>query len=207
MIKKLALILSLTFILVCCQTASIKKQLVELGAIPSEHTSEYLNVYKKYTLTQKIYEEFETKCIISVTSFTKEFVDAYLKERMDFLKETDFLVLQDREKQINEKNIKFFVSFYTPNPEFTDLEKANSIWQVYIERQDKTRLLPLAIRKNTEPYPVINHFFPSLDPWSTPYILIFQRYKDDNLNLKDGEEFKLVFKSVIGTTYFNLKNI
>jgi len=203
---KLLFLIALIFI-VACQPANIKNQLIELGAIPSDHTSEYLTVYKKHTVTNRIYEEFETKCIISVTPFTKEFLEAYLKERMLFLKENDFLTLQDRERQVNEKNIKFFVSFYTPNPDFSDLEKPNSIWQVYLEKSDKTRLLPLAIRKSSESYPVTNHFFPSLDPWSSPYIVIFPRFKDEKVNLKDGEEFKLVFKSVIGTSIFNFKNI
>lgn len=205
-------IISLTLVflmvlLLSCQTSNIKNQLIELGAIPATHTSHYLEVYKKVSITQKIYSQFETKCIIAVTPFSKEFVDAYLNERRLFLKEVDYPSFEERERQINEKNIKFFVSFYTPNPDFNDLEKTNSIWQVFIETTDNRRLLPLAIRRSSEPYPVLNHFFPSLDPWSVPYIITFPRYKNSELIIKEGEEFKLVFKSVIGTSLFTFKNI
>ncbi len=203
---KKTLFIFFTFFLFSCSVSDIKRELVELGAIPAGHTSEYLETFKKNSLTSRIYEEFETKAIIGVTYFTNDFLEAYLKERRLFLKEADFLTLQDREKQINEKNLKFFISFYTPNPDFTDLEKPNSIWQVFIEKNDGSRLLPLSVRKSTEPYPVLNHFFPTLDPWSSPYIAIFPRFIDEKKSLNDGEEFKLVFKSVLGTTIFNFKN-
>ncbi len=203
---KKTLFIFFTFFLFSCSVSDIKRELVELGAIPAGHTSEYLETFKKNSLTSRIYEEFETKAIIGVTYFTNDFLEAYLKERRLFLKEADFLTLQDREKQINEKNLKFFISFYTPNPDFTDLEKPNSIWQVFIEKNDGSRLLPLSVRKSTEPYPVLNHFFPTLDPWFSPYIAIFPRFIDEKKSLNDGEEFKLVFKSVLGTTIFNFKN-
>lgn len=201
-------VIFLLIILLSCQQSNIRNQLIELGAIPSEHTSEYLEVYKKHNKTMKIYSEFETKAIISVTPFTIDFLNAYLKERKLFLKENDFFTLEDRERQIISKNFKFFVSFYTPNPDFNDLEKPGSIWQVFIEKSDGTKILPLAIRKSTETYPVLNHFYPALDPWSYPYIVIFPRYnKDDVQYLKEGEEFKLVFKSVLGTSVFIFKNL
>lgn len=204
--KKTSLLLVI-LVLFACQHSNLKNQLIELGAIPSDHTSEYLEVYKKVSVTQKIYSEFETKAIIAVTPFTLEFLNAYLNERRLFLRESDFSILEERERQINSKNLKFFVSFYTPNPDFNDLDKPNSIWQIFIEKSDATKILPLAIRKSTETYPVLNHFFPLLDPWSSPYLIIFPRFNNDVSNLQSGEEFMLVFKSVLGTSTFIFKNL
>lgn len=199
----------LFFILTClitsCTFSQLKDRLIELGAIPPDHTSEYLEIYHKTTKNLKIYSEFETKAIISVTPFTPSFLEAYLQERKLFLKEADFLQLEERERQIQEKNFKFFVSFYTPNPDFNDLDKSNSVWQIYIEKSH-TKILPLAIRKSTEPYPILNHFFPNLDPWSYPYLIIFPKFKDNMPLLEKGEEYRLVFKSVLGEAVFTFTN-
>lgn len=204
--KKIFTFFTLLLFLTACSSSKLKEELVNIGALPKEHTSQYLQIYNKHTQTQKIYDQFETKSIISVTYFSKEFLDGYLNERNLFLKETDFLILQEREKQINEKNLKFFISFYTPNPDFCDLEKTNSIWNVFIEKSNGTKILPAAIRKSSEPSPVLNHFFPAIDPWSVPYIAIFPRFIDEKRSIAENEQFKLIFRSVLGTTIFTFNN-
>lgn len=205
MIKKF-LLLSLFLFLTACSSSKLKEELVSLGALPKEHTSQYLQIYNKYTQTKKIYDQFETKSIISVTYFSKEFLDGYLNERNIFLKESDFLVLQERERQISEKNLKFFISFYTPNPDFSDLDKQHSIWNVFIEKSNGIKIIPTAIRKSSEPYPVLNHFFPAIDPWSVPYIVIFPRFIDEKRSIIENEQFKLIFRSVLGTAIFTFNN-
>jgi hypothetical protein len=189
-------------VLVSCSAQGIKKDLSEVGAIPKE-TSKYYDVLKANSKTGKIYDQFETKAIIRTTYFSSKFLKAYLNERKSYHNESQYGQFAEREETVNQKNIKFFVGFYTPNPDYTELEKISSMWQIYVEKPDGTKLLPLSVKKINEPYPLLNHFFSELDTWSTPYSVVFSKTDAEKPVLQQGEGFKLVFKSIFGISSFS----
>lgn len=202
MMKKRILLALLTILLLSC-SSGIKRELQTLGVIPREQSKEYLDAFVKATKQIKYYEQFETRSIIKVTYFSNNFLKAYLDERKKYMKNEDFLAFEDREKSLKTKTIKFFTSFYTPDQTYANLDKQKDLWQVYIEKGDGKRLLPTSIKKDTEPYPSLSYFFPTVDPWSTPFIITFNLYENEKPILKEGDAFKLVFKSVLSYSEFS----
>lgn len=198
--KKTVIFLILIILTSCSK--NLKNSLEELGVLPRQQSNEYLKAFVSATKSYKYYDQFETKSIIKVTYFSSSFLNSYLEERKKFMKEEEYKYLEDKERQIKKSTIRFFISLYTPEPEFSNLLSTKNIWQIYIENNAGHKIKPVAIKKAQEPYQVLNYFFPTLDSWATPYYITFEL--EPNF-LKERENFKLFFKSVVGYGEFNFQ--
>jgi hypothetical protein len=194
--KKILLIIFLMFFLGCSNNT--KSRLEELGILPKEQSKEYLSAFINATKSYRYYDQFETKSIIKVTYFSQSFLNAYLKERKKFMKDTEYEMLADKELQLKKSTIRFFVSLYTPNPDYSNL-KGEKIWNVYLENERGEKIYPQSINKSLEPYQITNYYFPTLDTWATPYYITFA---NDGSFVKNNEKMKLIFKSVISQSDF-----
>lgn len=181
---------------------NISTRLEELGVLPKEQSKEYLTNFINSTQSYKYYDQFETKSIIKVTYFSEPFLKAYLKERKKFMTESEYEMFADKELQIKKSTIRFFVSLYTPDPDYSNLKSDKKIWNIYLENEKGEKIYPQSINKVTEPYQVISYFFPTIDTWATPYYITF---KNDDSFLKNKENFKLIFKSVFSYSEFKFQ--
>lgn len=189
--KKLVIFL-IFLIIYSCSTQELK----ELGALPKKENIEYLKVLNNYTKTYKLYDEFATKAIVSATMFSEEFLKYYFKERERYSKEEDFKIFTDRETFLNKNYFRFFVSFYTPKEELSDIDKSNSVWNIYIESSDGKKISPFSIKKAEENYDILNHYFPYLDPWAKSFYINF---KKEDLDFSKENTLTLKFVSILGT--------
>ncbi len=169
-------------------------KLAELGAVPKKDKSSYISTLNRYTVSKKLYEEFQTKALITATIFTEQFLTDYSKEREQYSKPEDFNIFLDKEKFLVDNYIRFFVSFYSPKEDFTELEKS-TLWNIYLETSDGKKIYPFSIKKAEESKDVLTHYFPYLDYWSKPY---FINFKKTDIELSREKTLTLHFISVLG---------
>ncbi len=166
-----------------------------MGALPKKESSEYTVIQKKYTKTYKLYDQFETKAIVTATIFSEEFVKSYIKEKETYLKDEDFKQFSDRETFLVSNYIRFFVSFYTPKEDLMDIDKKSNYWDIHLETADGKKIYPFSIKKAEEPRDVLSHYFPFLDYWAKPYYINF---KKDEIDFSKGKTITLNFISILG---------
>lgn len=198
--KKILFFICIIFFFGCSD--KLKVRLEELGIIPKEQSKEYLTNFIDVTKSYKYYDQFETKSIIKVTYFSEPFLNAYLKERKKFMTESEYEMFSDKELQIKKSTIRFFVSLYTPDSDYSNLKSDKKIWNIYLENERGQKIYPQSINKVSEPYQIISYFFPTLDTWAVPYYITFS---NDGGFLKNKENFKLIFKSVISYSEFKFQ--
>lgn len=183
------------FIVFLSMLSCSTKELKELGALPKKENPEYEKTLAKYTKTYRLYDQFETKAIVSATIFNEDFIKSYVKERERYSKTEEFQAFLDRENFLLKNYLRFFVSFYTPNEELIDLDKTNSVWKVFLETSDGKRIYPFSIKKAEEHRDVLTHYFPYLDYWAKPYYINF---KKDEIDFSKEKKLILNFISVLG---------
>ncbi|MCX7990420.1 MAG: hypothetical protein N2999_00080 [Proteobacteria bacterium] len=188
--KRLFLII-LFLILSACSARELK----ELGALPKTEKTEYTETLKKYTRTFKLYDQFETKALVTATIFTPSFIRAYFTERERYSKTEDFRMFLDRENFLVNNYLRFFVSFYTPNEGLIDLEKSDTSWNIYLETSDGKRILPFSVKKAEEQRDILTYYFPYLDYWARPYYINF---KKEHIDPSKDKVLTLNFVSVLG---------
>ncbi|MCX7769553.1 MAG: hypothetical protein N2202_00555 [Proteobacteria bacterium] len=198
--RTILLLIFITILQGC--SGNLKNKLEELGVLPKQQSKEYLSAFIKATKSYRYYDQFETKSIIKVTYFSEPFINAYLKERKKFMNESEYQIFSDKELQIKRSTIRFFVSLYTPDPDYANLKSEKKIWDIYIENDRGQKIYPQSINKVSEPYQVVNYYFPTLDTWATPYYITFEK---ENFNINNGQTFKLIFKSVFSNSVFTFQ--
>lgn len=164
--------------------------------------SDYLSVLEKWTREGKIYENFETTVLINATYKTQEFRESYVTEYINtfMLDSEKGDKLMKGEMEAPKKYHEFFLSIHTPNLEWSDLEKKEPIWSLYLVNDAGETVSPLDIKKLKEIGPGVMRFYPYFTEWSTGYTVKFP------LNLSDGRELitaetnyiKLVFTGTPG---------
>lgn len=192
--KKIAFLIFVLFFL-SCSGKELKKELTEFGALPKGENKSYLSTLDKYTKSYKLYDQFETKALVSATIFSDDFIKAYTTEREKYSKPEDFKIFQDKEKFLVDNYFRFFVSFYTPKEDLIDIEKPNSGWNIYLETSDGKKIIPHSIKKADESRDILNHYFPYLDYWSKPYYINF---KKTDIDFVKEKSLTLNFISVLG---------
>ncbi len=174
-IRRLTSHVLLLLFLTSCTAPKISK--------PAE--SGYLSVLEKWTREGNVYENFETKVLISATYKTNEFRASYAAEyintfMLDAKKGDD---LMKGEMEAPKKHHEFFLSIHTPNIEWSDLEKKEPIWALYLVNDSGEAVSPLDIKKVKEKGPGVVRFYPYFTEWSVGYTVKFP------LILPDGREF------------------
>ncbi|MDO8446770.1 MAG: hypothetical protein Q7T53_11865 [Deltaproteobacteria bacterium] len=161
-------------LLTSCATQKVTK--------PTENG--YGSVLKKWTREGKVYSNFETKLLINATFKTEEFRESYVREYS-----TVYMLDTEKVKKLAEDEIEaprgyheFFISIHTPIQEWSDLERKEPIWALYLVNEMGERVSPLEIKKLKGKGPNITRFFPYFDDWSVGYSVKFP------LNLLDQRQ-------------------
>ena len=162
-------------------------------------SSDYLNALAKWTKKTVIYSEFETRALVIATYRGQEFRQAYDREYNRLYAVTP--QEQDRRNQIKEElaseYTEFFFYAYNPEPDTLDFSKANSIWKIFLINGQGDRMEPVEIRQITKITPLIEQFYPYVNPYHGKFYSIkFPPSK--SLTQGRQADWKLVFTGVLG---------
>lgn len=169
-------------------------------AIPREQATDrsYGEVLNRWTRTQIVYAQFETKVQITATFRNEVFKAAYLEE------EAKSRQWRTEEKEKRRARIasesgevaEFLFYAYVPEKPFNDFDRHGSIWTVFLVDAKGKRIDPMEIRRVDPVSPVVTAFFPYINPhYGIAYHLRFPPLNEKER--KDGA-VRLVFASVLG---------
>jgi len=96
---------------------------------------EYTDLIEKYTRNDKRYEGFYNTYQVSATEINSKVQQALLQREGYFMQWEPSKAQSEREKAVQEMSSSshFFVTMYTPERGLNELEKANSMWKLYLE--------------------------------------------------------------------------
>ncbi|MBN1614068.1 MAG: hypothetical protein JW950_06340, partial [Deltaproteobacteria bacterium] len=121
----------------------------------------------RWTRTETVHSQFETQIKVSATLKSSGFNEAYLEEygRVYALTEDEKkrreALLADTAAGFTE----FFVYVYTPEKEKNDLDRANSVWKVFLLDGKGNRTDPVEVRRIGKVTPLMQEFFPYVNPY------------------------------------------
>jgi hypothetical protein len=144
----------------------------------------YQTVLDKWTREGKVYEDLETKLLINATFKSEEFRKSYVDEYSSvyMLDSEKVKKLMRDELEAPKKYHEFFISVHTPILEWSDLEKKEPVWALYLLNDAGVRVSPVELKRIRERGPVVTRFYPYHTDWSLGHIVKFP------LSLPDGRE-------------------
>jgi hypothetical protein len=158
---------------------------------------EYLATLDKWTRSQIVYSEFETRAHISATYRSPEFKRAYLSEytRIYRLREGERRTREQVLAEATGEETEFILYAYVPEKASNDFDRRSSIWSIFLVTGNGERLDPLEVRRIDPITPLNTEFFPYIHPYyGISYLLRFPPLKPRSAQ---EETMKLVFASVI----------
>ena len=190
------LILSLSLLLINCASKSTQVGPDIVESIPD---SEYVPVVKRYTEKQKKYSGFHNTFQAKMTWLNSEVQTLALRRRGHFLQWDREKARTEREKLFQEMSStsKVFLAFFSPENEYDDLHKPQTIWKIYLQHNGVR--YEGKVRKSTEKYVELKEIYPQFDRFSTPYYVEF----DLPMSTAENAQVKVVLTSSLGTGEFS----
>ncbi|MBI5888593.1 MAG: hypothetical protein HZB82_07785 [Deltaproteobacteria bacterium] len=192
----------------CASGKAVKKEAAPVAAKPLKAAKEpqrpgYDEVLNAWTAGAKVYEGIETRLIATATykdfSFRKAYIERYAKSYQiddDYKKS-----LIERERAAADDSNEFFLSVYTPEERWNDLDSKDSVWRLFLEDDTGRRLIPISVKRVEKGDPFIREFFPYVDPWSLVYTVRFPKYSaqgDESIPGKESKFLKLTVTGILG---------
>jgi hypothetical protein len=191
--KNLACLLGL--ILGACTTAPAPPQApAELKA-----ASNYRAIISKHSQYFRKYDGFYEVFRGHATLLTPECRDAILNQQATYLSWDSQKKQAERERNSQDMSsqTQVFMQLYTPEVEYNDLGKYNSIWKIYLI-VDGHRFEGKAKKMHGKPIE-FESIYPDYDSFSRPYLLTFNIATSDVIR----HDAKLVLASTLGTAEYN----
>ncbi|MBI5971028.1 MAG: hypothetical protein HY884_07735 [Deltaproteobacteria bacterium] len=163
----------------------------------------YDDLLKAWTRSVKVYNGLDTTIYATATFKSPEFREAYITRYADGIKAAESLKMTLLEKETGEfeKYNEFFISVYTADDKWNDLEKPNSVWKLYLEDGRGARVTPVSVKKVDRDDALVKEFFPYLDAWSTAYVARFPKYTETGAEPIPGNDtlaLRLIITGVFG---------
>ncbi|MHB8232386.1 MAG: hypothetical protein ACYDDB_05755 [bacterium] len=152
-----------------------------LGIPPAvQSTGGYKASLEKSTRKADIYNKFNTVMYLRATYFNKPFIYAYSKEYANYYMLSPKAFKEKLSALSSEfgKYITLFVSVYTPQKSYNNLDSSRSIWMVYLVNNEGESVMPVSIKPSQKKRVFLKKFFPYVTGWSKQYIIKFPRYYD-----------------------------
>lgn len=160
-------------------------------------SKEYLAVLDKWTRSEIVYSQFDTRAHIGATYRSGEFNRAYLTEytRIYQLREGERKTKENVLSEGTADATEFVFYAYIPEKTSNDFDRQGSIWRVFLITGNGERIDPLEIRRIAPITPLTTEFFPYINPYyGNSYLLRFPRLQKGSA---PDDTMKLVFASVI----------
>lgn len=164
----------------------------------------YLMQLQKWTRSQIVYSQFETRVHISATYKSPSFNKAYLDEYSRIYEPSpeQKQLKESAQSVLDAEFTEFFVYAYIPDMDSNDIDKPTSIWSVYLVDGKGQRINPIDIRRFKKITPVMEVFYPYLNPYyGVSYSIKFPPLTEADAN--GPMHFKLNFQSVLGKVELN----
>lgn len=185
---KIILLLFIVFNLSSCMSAEDK--------LVKRHYNKSLRIYSD---DAKIYKGVDGQLFWEATYRNAAFQEAYIEEYLRRYKLTpekrDAFILTIKEN--SEKYNEFFVSVFTQDSEWNDLDLSQSLWRLYLENDKGNRVEPISIKKHISDDHFYREFFPYLDPWSVGYTVRFPKLDSNGIEIS-LEESSFVKLTITG---------
>ena len=195
--KSLILILA-TWIAIPIFSGCASKPIQGLNVVAPLSDSEFAAMVAKNTRKANEYKGFYQSFQADVTILTNELMAAALKQKGAFLQWDEKQYQAEREKSVQEAAAysKFFLRFFTPEKDYDDLAKANTIWKIYLEYNGNR--FEGKVKKLSDKLIELQTIYPHMDRFSTPYLITF------NVPMSTVEmgQSKLVLSSSLGSAEF-----
>lgn len=167
-------------------------------------TGEYSAVLDEWTRKGKVYDNFETKLLITATYKGREFRDAYINEysKVYLLDAETKTKVTEEEMEALKTCHEFFIAVHTPVIEWSDLDKKPSVWALYLANDQDERVMPLEIKRVREKTATDIRFYPYYDDWSKAFTAKFPLSPGDTKSLVTDKTkfFKLIITGPPGKT-------
>jgi len=128
-------------------------------------SKEYSKALNKWTRSETVYSQFETRIHVTATYRSQEFNIAYLKEYERIYpaaveeKGPPAPAISDPEGR------EFILYIYTPEKDSNDFDKQNSIWKIFLIDDRENRIELIDVRRIRKITPVIESFFPYVNQY------------------------------------------
>lgn len=157
---------------------------------------EYYAALDRWSGTHKVYEQLETRLIVSSTYKSGAFRDAYADEyaRRYLLSDAERDDLKRREHDDAQSYHEFFFAAYTPESRWNDFSKRESIWKVRLFDDAGNWIEPLVVTRIKNDDPKLHAFFPYFTMWTKGYIVKFPK---SGLS-PDTKSLRIQFASALG---------
>ena len=157
----------------------------------------------RWTAAKEVTNGFELRLAMKGTfkslPYRTAYVDQYASSyRLDAAAGASML---ERQKDDYEKYNEFFVSVFTADMRWNDLDDKKSIWKLYLEDDRGARLSPVSIKRVERSDPSFHELYPYFDPWSVGYIVLFPKYSEtgsEPIPGKDTKQIKLIVTGLLG---------
>lgn len=173
-----------------------RKDMANSQATSDVRPSAYLDSLERWTVTKKVYEDLETRLIVSTTyrsgAFRAHYVDEYARRYLlDAAQREDMLSKSLKEA---ERYHEFVFAAYTSETRWNDFSRRQSIWRLRLYDDQGNAVEPLVVTKPKQDDPLLRAFYPYFTLWSRFYVVKFPR---EGLS-PDAKTLKLQMTSALG---------
>lgn len=164
LISIVSLIVSLGLLSSCASTS---------GAKNMQASKAYLSLADQLSVEDELYSGFSNVFHYSATLLSEELSQSQLAELKRVRLWSDAELNKERRKVIESiaNETKIFMSFYTPEIRYNDLNESSSVWRVFLDVEG--RRYTAKISKSSTNYADTRSLYPKHTPWGKPYILKF----------------------------------
>jgi hypothetical protein len=185
-----------------CSAGKPSEKANQSGVFDSENA--YQAAFEAWTREGRIYDDLDVRLISAATYLSPKFRKAFADEYAQIYKLTEL----EKNKFITDQENAgagyddFIFAAYVPEKEWDDFYKKNSIWKIYVTRDNIEQIKPIEVRKLDKRDAKTGYFYSYVTPWKSIYRLRFPKlFPDDKKTPKDtAGSFKLVLTSVLGST-------
>ena len=192
------LLVGLLFLAGC---ASTQQGPVNADIVPPVKDSEYAALINKLSQRQQAYDGFYNMYQAYVLLITSEMENEILQRKGNFLQWSQAQWRAEKEKaaQVMSSETTVMLSFYSPDFQYDDFAKGNSIWRVYLEVNGQR--YEGKASKNTDKLVTQQNVYPFHERFNTLYALRF----GVPTTVTETAEPVLVITSSLGTSTFKFK--
>lgn len=171
------------------------------GGVKGAAGDGYFKTLDRWSRGQKVYQGLEARLYLNATYKTADFRRAYIDRYAASygLGAEHAKAMMEREAGQAEAYNEFFLTAFTPEEGINDLDRKDSVWQIYLEDAAGNRAKPLSVASVEGSETVMREFFPYFDLWSRAYVLRFPKYADAGVEM-DPEKgpVKLIVTGIMG---------
>lgn len=170
MINRLLIMIFLTAVHFACSTKSVVSD--DASSKPLSD-GEYKSLIADHTTSTNRYSGIYQTFQGDMTILNSTVRAAIVQRRSDFLQWDNKRYQQEREKAFQEMSAfaTFFLRYYSPENDYDDLHKPNTIWKVYLEFNGQR--YEGKVKKLTDKLIEVQRIYPRFDRFSTPYEITF----------------------------------